>query len=96
MPPDRARTALAARTAQGAKLGNRTNPGQAHAKGATANRAGAGAFAANVSPVVRPIHASGATTLRAIAEALNARCIRTARGGAWYAAIIATLLARSE
>jgi len=92
---DRTRSALAAKKAQGAKLGNRTNLGEAQAKGATANRAGADAFAANVLPVVRQIQASGATTLRAIAEALNARGICTARGGQWHAATVANLLERA-
>jgi DNA invertase Pin-like site-specific DNA recombinase len=93
---DRTRSALAAKKAQGAKLGNRTNLGEAQAKGATANRAGADAFAANVLPLVRQIQASGATTLRAIAEALNARGIRTARGGQWHAATVGNLLARGS
>ena len=92
---DRTRAALAAKKAQGAKLGNRTNLDEASAKGATANRAAADAFAANVLPVVRQIQASGATTLRAIAEALNARGIRTARGGAWHAMTVQNLLARA-
>jgi len=76
---DRTRSALAAKKAQGAKLGNRTNLGEAQARGATANRAGADAFAANLLPVVRQIQASGASTLGAIADAMNARGIRTAR-----------------
>jgi DNA invertase Pin-like site-specific DNA recombinase len=93
---DRTRAALAAKKAQEAKLGNRTNLGEAQAQGAWANRAAADAFAANVLPVVRQIQASGATTLRAIAEALNARGIRTARSGAWYAATVGNLLARGN
>jgi hypothetical protein len=47
-----------------------------------------------VLPVVRQIQASGATTLRAISEALNARGIRTARGGQWHAMTVQNLLAR--
>jgi len=39
-------------------------------------------FAANVLPIVRQIQASGVTTFRAIAAALNNRGVRTARGGA--------------
>ena len=92
---DRTRAALAAKKAQGAKLGNPVNLGEAQAKGASANRAGADTFAANVLPVVRQIQASGAITLRAIAEALNARGIRTARGGAWYSSTVGNLLARA-
>src|SRR5471030_2595000 len=49
---DRTRAALAAKKAQGAILGNRTNLDEAQAKGATANRTAADAFAANVLPIV--------------------------------------------
>ena len=86
MIADRTRAALAAKKAQGATL--------AAAKGATANRAAADAFAANVLPVVRQIQTAGATTHRAIAEALNARGIRTARGGQWHVSTVQNLLAR--
>ena len=81
---DRTRDALAAKKAQGALLGNRTNLPEAAAKGAAMQRAAANAFAANVLPVIRQIQAAGVTTHRAIAEALNARGIRTARGGQWH------------
>src|SRR5450432_2703438 len=81
---DRTRSALAAKKAQGVKLGNPVNLVAAGAKGAETQRAGANAFAANVLPVVRQIQDTGASTPRAIAEALNARGIRTARGGAWH------------
>ena len=93
---DRTRAALAAKKARGAKLGNRTNLDEVSAKGATANRLAADAFAANVLPVVRQIQASGATTLRDIADALNARGIRTARGGEWHAMTVHNLLARAK
>jgi DNA invertase Pin-like site-specific DNA recombinase len=92
---DRTRAALAAKKAQGALLGNRTNLGAAQAKGTGAVKTAADAFAANVLPVVRQIQASGATTARAIAEALNARGIRTARGGAWHDSTVRNLLARA-
>ena len=91
---DRTRAALAAKKAQGALLGNRTNLAEAQAKGISANKAAAEAFAANVLPIVRQIQASGASTPRAIAAALNARGIRTARGGAWYDSTVRNLLAR--
>ena len=52
-------------------------------------------FAANVLPIVRAIQASGLTTLREIAEALNARGIRTARGGQWHSSTVHNLLSRS-
>ncbi len=92
---DRTRVALAQRKAQGAVLGNRTNLPEAAAKGASANRAAADAFAANVLPVVRQIEASGIKGYRALAEALNARGIRTARGGEWHATTVRNLVTRS-
>ena len=94
MIADRTRAALAAKKAQGATLGNRTNLGEAQAKGAAANRTVADAFAVNVLPVVREIEASGVTTHRAIAAALNARGVRTARGGAWHDSTVRNLMAR--
>ena len=96
MIADRTRAALAAKKAQGAVLGNRTNLAEAAAKGAAAQRKAADAFAANVLPVVRQIQAAGATTPRAIAEALNARGIRTARGGQWHVSTVQNLLARAR
>jgi DNA invertase Pin-like site-specific DNA recombinase len=84
MIAERTRAALAQKKAQGALLGNRTNLAEAQAKGVVVNRATADAFAANVLPIVRQIKAAGATTHRAIAAALNARGVRTARGGAWH------------
>ena len=91
---DRTRVALAAKKAQGVALGNRTNLGEARALGAAANAAGADAFAANVLPIVRDIQATGATTVRAIAEALNRRGIKTARGGDWHGSTVRNLLSR--
>ena len=66
------------------------------AKGNAANRAAAAAFAANVLPIVRQIQASGAVSLRAIADVLNARGIRTARGGAWHNSTVRNLLQRGD
>jgi DNA invertase Pin-like site-specific DNA recombinase len=91
---ERTRAALAQKKAQGAKLGNPTNLGEAQSKGAAANRTAADAFAANVLPIVRQIEAAGVATHRAIAAALNARGIRTARGGAWHDSTVRNLLAR--
>jgi DNA invertase Pin-like site-specific DNA recombinase len=96
MIADRTRAALAAKKAQGAVLGNPTNLAEAAAKGAAAQRSAADAFAANVLPVVRQIQATGATTHRAIAEALNARGIRTARGGQWHVSTVQNMLARER
>ena len=91
---ERTRQALSAKKARGALLGNRTNLPEAQAKGVETNQENADAHAANVLPVIRQIQASGATTLRAVAEALNARGIQTARGGRWHAATVRNVLAR--
>ena len=79
----RTKAALTAKKAQGALLGNRTNLATAQANGTATVRAKADLFAANVLPIVQAIKASGVSTLAGIAEALNARGVRTARGGAW-------------
>jgi hypothetical protein len=54
--------------------------------GNAANAANADRFAANVAPIIRQVQKSGATSLRAVAAALAARGIPTARGGEWNAA----------
>jgi DNA invertase Pin-like site-specific DNA recombinase len=92
---DRTRVALAARKAQGVKLGNPVNLADAGAKGAASQRAEADAFAAKVLPMVRAIQGDGVTTLRAIAAALNERGVRTARGGDWHDSTVRNLLARA-
>jgi DNA invertase Pin-like site-specific DNA recombinase len=95
MIADRTRSALAAKKAQGAALGNRTNLAEAQAKGVATNQATAEAFAANVLPIIRQIKATGATTYRAIAEALNARGFRSPRGGEWQPTTVRNILNRA-
>ena len=92
---DRTRVALAARKAQGVKLGNPSNLAEAGAKGGQTQREAADAFAANVLPLVRQLQAAGATTSRAIAAGLNARGVKTARGGEWHDSTVRNLLARA-
>jgi len=77
------------------RLGNPTNLAEAGTKGSASQRAEAYVFAAKVLPVVRPIQAEGAVTLRAIAAALNERGVRTARGGEWHDSTVRNLLARA-
>jgi DNA invertase Pin-like site-specific DNA recombinase len=91
---ERTRSALAAKRAQGAQLGNRTNLDQARLIAAAASINAADAFAANVLPIIEQIRSAGASSLRAIANALNARGVRTARGGRWEAATVRNVLRR--
>lgn len=51
--------------------------------------------AANILPIIRAVQKAGATTLREIAEALNARGVQTARGGLWHAMTVKNLMDRS-
>ena len=78
---ERTRSALAARKAQGAKLGNRRNASDAAALGRKAQGENAALFAANTMPIVEAIRATGVTDLRGIAAALNIRGVRTAPAG---------------
>jgi DNA invertase Pin-like site-specific DNA recombinase len=93
---ERTRLALAARKARGAKLGNPRNAGDAAAIGRSAQTAEAELFAANVMPIVDAVRASGVTDLRGIAQALNIRGVRTARGGHWHVSNVRNVLARSS
>ena len=95
MISERTRAALAARKRQGARLGNPTNLAEAGATGAARTAEGARRFAENVAPVIREIRASGVASLRGIAAALNARGVRTARGGKWAATQVGAVLARA-
>ena len=56
---------------------------QAQGRGVASNKANADRFAANVLPIIQQIQTRGATSSRAVAKALNARGIATARGGGW-------------
>jgi DNA invertase Pin-like site-specific DNA recombinase len=90
----RTKAALAAKKAQGAKLGNRTNLAEVGARGHATMRAEADRFAANVRPIIEAIRNSGAVTLKQTADALNARGVKTARGGQWHPMTVRQLLRR--
>lgn len=97
---DRTRAALAAAKARGAALGwamleRKEEQRQASRKGAAKNAKNACMHAANVLPVIHQIAAGGAS-LRRIADALNTRGIKTARGGRWYAATVRNVMARES
>ncbi len=96
----RTKEALAAAKARGVKLGN---PNGAAAlrradKGGVALqetvRRNADAFAEDLRAVVDAIRTEGYSSLRAIADQLNARGIRTRRGGRWHVSTVRNLLER--
>src|SRR3984893_7544719 len=90
----RTKAALAAAKARGVKLGG-PKLSEAQALGTASTKAEANRFAANVMPVIRQAQAAGASSLRAIAETLNNRGVRTARGGIWAATQVRDILNRS-
>ncbi|RWL79408.1 MAG: recombinase family protein [Mesorhizobium sp.] len=91
----RTREALAAAKARGVQLGS-PELLKAQRRSQEVRGAQAEAFAANVKPIIDQIRASGVSSLRKIAEALNARGIPTARGGVWAATQVRDILFRTE
>ncbi len=91
---ERTRDALRAAKARGVVLGNpRLAENQTRAN--AANKTEADRFARNVAPIIAKIRASGVTSQRAIAKALAARGVATARGGEWTAVQVAAIDRRS-
>jgi len=93
---ERTKAALAAKKAQGAQLGNRTNLAEVGARGHATMTRQADRFASNVRPIIESVRAAGATTLQEIADALNARGVKTARGGRWHPMTVRAILQRTE
>ena len=91
----RTKDALAAAKRRGVKLGGpKLDVAQEvsrHRRKALADQR-----AANVVPIIRDVQRAGLKSLRAIAEALNARGVRTARGGMWHASSVRGALKRVE
>ena len=93
---ERTRAALAQRKEEGARLGNPSNAAQVAVLGRNAQTEEARRFAANVLPVINAMRRSGVSTLAGIAEALNARGRRSARGGKWHVSGVQSVLARLQ
>ena len=106
MISQRTKAALAAKKARGEQLGF-GNPARTDAKAcgdkgrvkavavsALVRGRSADAHAADIRPVIQSIMADGKTSLRAIAQALNERGERTARGGEWQAESVRRVLNR--
>jgi len=94
----RTKDALAAAKRRGTKLGGDRGvvpSKKARAMGVEALRARADAKAADLAPIIKELQAAGKTSLRTIAEGLNAQGIQTARGdGEWTATQVMRVLER--
>jgi DNA invertase Pin-like site-specific DNA recombinase len=95
----RTKAALAAAKKRGTKLGGyraRAKPSaRTHKLSAAAIQKRVDGRAADISPTIRALQAAGATSLRAIADGLNAQGIPTARGnGQWTAVQVSRVLER--
>jgi DNA invertase Pin-like site-specific DNA recombinase len=91
---ERTQAALAAKRAQGVKLGNRTNLSDAARRGRDAATQAAKQFCASVWPIIAALQQSGITDLRGLADSLNARGVRTARGGRWHVSNVKNVIDR--
>jgi DNA invertase Pin-like site-specific DNA recombinase len=89
---ERTRRALAQAKERGTKLGGPKRL-EASALGAAANKANA--ERSNTLPIIREIQASGVTTLRGVARALNARGVPSARGVPWSPVAVSNILKRT-
>lgn len=91
MISQRTKSALAAAKARGVVLGK-------HGRTVLAprNRADADAFAHEIAGTVEQLRREGATTVRALTEAMNASGVPTRNGGRWHAQTIHRLLRRLD
>ena len=53
-------------------------------------------FVESLVPILRAARSEGATTLRAMAQALNRRGIKSARGGTWHPSAVGNVMSRSK
>ena len=94
----RTKAALAAAKKRGKKLGGNRGvrpTAEMRARSTAVLKQRAATRAADIAPAIKSLLEGGATSLRAIAEGLNARGIPTARGqGTWSAVQVARILER--
>lgn len=93
---ERTKAALAVAKSRGVKLGwampeRKQEQQRASARSAAVRKAKADTFAANILPVIRSLQEQG-LSLRGIAQALNDRGVKTARGGQWYATTVRNII----
>ena len=93
MISQRTRDGLAAARRRGIKLGN-PRPAQALKAAQTVNLERADAYAQRIAPIVKEIRAAHVTTLRGIAQCLNARGFTTPNGKAFKPQSVKNLVER--
>ena len=98
MISQRTKAALTAAKARGTKLGGaRWNSGSIASKGQAASiqvrTAKASKRASDLRPMIETIRSAGANSLHQIADVLNQKGVRTARGGEWSSVQVARILA---
>jgi DNA invertase Pin-like site-specific DNA recombinase len=93
---ERTKAALAARKAQGKRLGNPRNLREAGAIGRKTLVDDADSFAATVMPIIESLQSVGIADLRGLASALNERKVPTARGRKWHVSNVRNVLRRSS
>jgi transposase-like protein len=81
---------------KGREFSNPTCPAEGRTKATQVLSAVADKHAANVLPIIADIKRAGASTLREIADALNARGVSTPHGTRWYPTSVANVLARAN
>ncbi len=89
----RTKAALAAAKARGVKLGG-IRSWEAVNTSASKRKASADHHAASVVPIIKEIRAAGISSLEGIAQALQARGIKTARGGRWHTQTVRNVMLR--
>ena len=93
MIAQRTKEALQAAKARGTVLGN-PKLDLARNRAFATLKVNADRFAKNVAPIIREIQSSGVKSNRGVARSLNARGVRTVRGGEWTAVQVGSILRR--
>ena len=92
----RTKAALAAKRARGEQLGNLASLPTARANSIRTRQANTAAHRREIMAAVVEIQAAGLTSYTAIAGALNARGIKTRRGGVWHPASVRRIMLEEE
>ncbi len=94
MISERTKAALAAAKARGVVLGNRASVIAAQPMAREVIAKQADNHADNIIPTLKQIVKSGVRSVHVVAEQLNQRGVRTARGGQWHGTTILNLIRR--